>query len=153
MTVAYLGLGSNLGDRRAQLDRAVDAIAAWARVTARSSWIVTAPVGYQQQADFVNGALAIETGRPAAALLAALKTLEVDLGRLPTFPDGPREIDLDLLFYGDEIIEEPGLVVPHPRLHERRFVLEPLCELAPDLVHPVLGSTLSELLAALPQSK
>ena len=139
----FIGLGANLGDREATLRRALELLAAEPGLELRavSSFRETEPVGYLDQPRFVNAAAEIETDLPAADLLALLLEVERRLGRVrgggPRF--GPRMIDLDLLLYGDETIRAPGLRVPHPRLHERRFALEPLAELDPDLELPGHG--------------
>lgn len=137
-----MGLGSNLGDREATLQNALTALAATPgiQIVAVSTFRETAPVGYLDQPTFLNGAVALETELPAADLLARLLDVERSLGRTRDGPRfGPRTVDLDLLAYGEETIEAPGLRVPHPRLHERRFVLEPLAELAPGLEIPGRG--------------
>jgi 2-amino-4-hydroxy-6-hydroxymethyldihydropteridine diphosphokinase len=139
MTRAYVGLGANVGNRRENLDRAVELLAAerGVRVLAVSSVRETDPVGYQDQPRFLNAACAVETELGPRELLERLLAIERALGRERTGPRfGPRTIDLDLLLYGDETLDQPGLTVPHPRLAERLFVLEPLHELAPDLVLP-----------------
>ena len=150
MTTAYVGLGANLGDREATLRRAVELLAQRVEVTAVSRFRDTAPVGFTDQPRFLNGAARVETDLEPRELLGVLLAVERELGRVregtPRF--GPRTIDLDLLLYGDETVDEPGLVLPHPRLHERRFVLEPLAELDADLVVPGRGpvaALLSEL--------
>jgi 2-amino-4-hydroxy-6-hydroxymethyldihydropteridine diphosphokinase len=148
--LAYVGLGGNLGDRRSYLERAVELLGRQpgVRVVRVSSYRETDPVGYVDQPRFLNGAVAIETELGARELLERLLAVERALGRERTGPRfGPRTIDLDLLLYGDETIEEPGLTVPHPRLAERRFVLEPLAELDPELVLPD-GRRVAELLDA-----
>ena len=154
---AYLALGSNLGHRRGHLDAAVGAVAALPGVLGlRLSRVrETAPVGPQDQGAFLNAAAQIRTTLAPTALLEALLAIEARLGR-PARADrrhwGPREIDLDLLMHGAEQIDTPGLTLPHPRLHERRFVLEPLNDLAPDHVVPAVGQTVAHLLATLPAS-
>ena len=148
---AYVALGANLGDREAALRRAVAALAGRAdtSVVAVSGLRETDPVGYVDQPRFLNGAVLIETELGARALLEELLEIERTLGRVRDGRrDGPRAIDLDLLLYGDETIAAPGLTVPHPRLHERRFVLEPLAEIDPELEIPGRG-TVSQLLTAL----
>jgi 2-amino-4-hydroxy-6-hydroxymethyldihydropteridine diphosphokinase len=139
----FVGLGANLGDRERTLRRAVDELRKLpgTEVRAVSSFRDTAPVGYLDQPRFLNGAAELETALPARGLLDELLRIERQLGRDRTQepPQGPRPIDLDLLLYGDEEIDEPGLEVPHPRLHERGFVLEPLFELDPGLFIPGRG--------------
>lgn len=158
MIDACIALGSNLGDRRAHLDRAVAAIRALPGVdkATLSGVYETAPVGPQDQGAFLNAVLRLSTSLPAEELLTGLLNLERRLGR-PVREDrqhwGPREIDLDLLLYGDAVIDLPGLTVPHPRLHERWFALRPLSDVAGDWVHPVLGKTIAELLAAIEPDK
>lgn len=140
-TRAYIGLGSNLATPRRQLARALEALAALAdtRVVAVSSFYRTAPVGLEGQPDFVNAVAAVDTGLAPRALLAALLTIEQEHGRVRTLRNGPRTLDLDLLAYGELQLNEPGLAVPHPRMHERAFVLVPLAEIAPDFVLPGHG--------------
>jgi 2-amino-4-hydroxy-6-hydroxymethyldihydropteridine diphosphokinase len=151
-TTAYIGLGANLGDRERTIRRALDAIddagSMWLLVS--SSLRETDPVGDLDQPRFLNGVAMIGTTASARELLDSLLELERRLGRDRTAsrPGGPRTIDLDLLLYGDETIDQPGLQVPHPRLHERRFVLEPLAEIRPRLVIPGRGRV-SALLAEL----
>ena len=138
MARAYIGLGSNLGDREAALRGALELLRD--DVVAVSSFRETDPVGYLDQPRFLNAAAALETELEPRVLLERLLEVERELGRTRDGPRfGPRTIDLDLLLYGDRVVDEPGLVVPHPRLAERRFVLEPLAELDPDLVVPGLG--------------
>jgi 2-amino-4-hydroxy-6-hydroxymethyldihydropteridine diphosphokinase len=151
LTTAYVGLGANLGDRRATIERAVKLLAAVpeVEVLATSSLRETDPVGFEDQPRFLNGAVAVETALGARELLDVLLDVERRLGRTRHGPRfGPRTIDLDLLVYGDAELDEPGLTVPHPRLHERRFTLEPLAELAPGLVVPGRGPV-EELLRGL----
>ena len=154
MPTAYLGLGSNLGDRQRHLDAAVAAVRALPGVRAvmMSGVHETDPVGPQDQGRFLNAAAAVTTTLPARALLDGMLAIEARLGRPPRAERehwGPREIDLDLLLYGDVVLDEPGLTVPHPRLAERDFVLLPLYDLAPELVHPVTERTVREMLAVL----
>ncbi len=139
MSLVYLALGTNLGDRRANLEAALQALAARLTLTARSSIYETPPWGYADQPAFLNMVVAARTALTPLALLDWLKTLEQELGRRPSFRYGPRQIDLDILFYDDLVLDHPRLTLPHPRLHERAFVLVPLAEIAPDLVHPRLG--------------
>lgn len=151
MARAYIGLGANLGPRETTLLRAVDLLGAepGIEVLELSSFRETEPVGVTDQPTFVNGAVAVETTLSSRELLNALLRVERDLGRVRDGVRwGPRTIDLDLLVHGDEVVDEPGLRVPHARLHERRFALAPLAELEPDLVVPGRG-TVSDLLAEL----
>ena len=142
MTRAYVGLGANLGDRERTLRAAVDGLVAeeGIEVVSVSTLRETEPVGVGEQPRFLNGAVELETTLTARELLDRLLAVEQRFGRVRIPGEhGPRTLDLDLLLYGDEVIDEPGLTVPHPRLHERRFVLEPLAELAPGLLVPGRG--------------
>ena len=142
MTTAYVGLGSNLGDRE-QLVRAAAELIGAARL---STIIETEPWGYEDQPRFLNAVAEVETGLEPQPFLAHLLDDERRLGRERVGPQwGPRTIDLDVLLFGDRVVDEPGLVVPHPRLHERRFVLEPLAELAPELEIPGNGTVRAAL--------
>jgi len=148
VTRAYVALGANLGDRERTLREAVDALAAeeGIEVVAVSTLRETEPVGVGEQPRFLNGAAELETTVTARELLDRLLAVEQRFGRVRSPGEhGPRTLDLDLLLYGDEVIDEPGLAVPHPRLHERSFVLEPLAELAPGLVVPGRGDVESLL--------
>ena len=142
MTRAYVGLGANLGPREVTLLRAADLLAAadGVEVVAVSQLRETDPVGFVEQPPFLNGAIALDTSLSPRAVLELLLEIEEELGRVRGERWGPRTVDLDLLVYGDECVDEDGLHVPHPRLHERRFALEPLAELDPELVIPGLGS-------------
>jgi 2-amino-4-hydroxy-6-hydroxymethyldihydropteridine diphosphokinase len=149
--VVFLGLGSNLGDREAAMDDALARLATRAvRVRVRSSTWLTEPVGGPPQGWFLNAVAGVETALLPAELLAACLAVEREMGRVRAERNGPRTIDVDILLYGERRIDEPGLTVPHPRLHERRFVLAPLAEVAPALVHPVLGRSVAELLERCP---
>ncbi len=144
----YLGLGSNMGDRENNLQQAVKLLSERLRIGKVSSVYETEPVGDAGQPPYLNQICEFYTTLPPASLLALLKGFELKLGR--TGPSGaPRPIDIDILFYGDQMIKTPGLVIPHPRLTERAFVLIPLVEIAPDMVHPVNHKTAKQLLAKL----
>ena len=153
MPRAYVGLGANLGDRQEFIDRAVALLAATdgVQVLAVSELLETDPVGVVDQPRFLNGAAVVETTLSARELLEALLGIERTLGRVRGERWGPRAIDLDLLLYGETVVDEPGLEVPHPRVHERRFALEPLSDLDPELEIPGRGQV-STLLAALAES-
>jgi 2-amino-4-hydroxy-6-hydroxymethyldihydropteridine diphosphokinase len=143
----YIGLGTNLGDRLENLRNALAALPPKVTVLAESAIYETPPWGYADQPDYLNMAVRAATDLPPLELLALLKAIEQAQGRLPTFRYGPRPIDLDILFYGDLVLESPQLVIPHPRLHERGFMLVPLADLNPDLLHPLLGYTVFDMLA------
>ncbi|HEY9075827.1 MAG TPA: 2-amino-4-hydroxy-6-hydroxymethyldihydropteridine diphosphokinase [Anaerolineaceae bacterium] len=142
----YIAMGTNLGDRAANLEKAIALLPPDAQPMRLSPIYETEPWGYTDQPAFLNAVLEAETSLPPLDLLAALKRIESEIGRKPTFRYGPRLIDLDILFYDDLILEADNLVIPHPRLAERLFVLQPLADLAPDLRHPVSGLTIDELL-------
>jgi 2-amino-4-hydroxy-6-hydroxymethyldihydropteridine diphosphokinase len=148
---ACIALGSNLGDPRDNLQRALEELGrAGVQVERRSSLYETAPVGGPAgQPPYLNAVAAVTTALPPHELLRVLNAIETGLGRVRTVPDGPRTLDLDLLLYGDLVLDTPELTVPHPRLHERLFVLEPLVEIAPGAVHPRLGKTVARLHADL----
>ena len=145
----YLGLGANVGNRRANLRMALARMQTFARLEAVSRLYETAPVGLQEQPPFFNAACCVTTGLEPAALFRFLKNLEAEIGRRPGGPLwGPRPIDVDILLYGERVVESDDLRIPHPRLAERAFVLAPLCDLAPEMRHPSLGKTVRELLEA-----
>lgn len=150
MNTAWISAGSNIGDRRAQLGRAIAALEACGRVIAVSSCYETEPVGYDDQPWFLNLAAGLETRLTPHQLLSFCQSIELAQGRMRPFPNAPRTLDLDILFYGDLILDRPDLVLPHPRLEDRRFVLEPLAEIAPLLRHPVLKRSVRQLLELCP---
>lgn len=141
MTLAYVGLGANLGKPRRQVEQALRELEGIprTRVVKASSLYRSAPVGYANQPEFVNAVALLETELTATRLLAELQAIEARHGRSRSFANAPRTLDLDLLLFGDEIIAEPGLLVPHPRMHERAFVLQPLLEIAPQASVPGRG--------------
>lgn len=149
MTVAYVALGGNQGDRLAHLERAVSEMAKSVTVTALSKIYETEPLGFADQPWFLNAVVAVDTELSARALLAILQEIELKLGKATPFLNGPRTLDLDMLLYGDEVIDGPTLVVPHPRMHERAFVLRPLADVAGHVVHPTIGKAIRELLIEL----
>ena len=146
--IAFIGIGSNMGDKVRRCEEAISEILRVDNHTllARSSFYKTRPVGYIEQDWFVNGVIKIETDLEALDLLHALKAIENQLGRVETFRWGPRAIDLDLLFFDGTCLETPEVQIPHPRIQERQFVLVPLAEIDPDLLHPVLKKTVQRLL-------
>ncbi len=157
MTDAFLALGSNLGDRDAALRSALRAIAALAdtRLLAQSPIYETQPLGPQDQGPYLNMATHIRTQLQPIELVRQFQTIERELGRAKPSDRrhwGPREIDIDLLLFGEEVIHTPTLTVPHPGLHERWFVLKPLSDIAPQVVHPLLGRSILELLSAVDAS-
>ena len=157
MAQVILALGSNQGTPKENLDRAVDALKTIGTVVEVAPYIISKPEGYSNQADFINTVLILETQLEPMPLLRALKQLEKSLGRVPTFANGPRVIDLDILFYEDKVLFEDAddytLFIPHPRLHEREFVLKPLSYIRPDFVHPKLNEPIYRLYRALMKKK
>ena len=149
MVEAYLGLGSNLGDREQNLARAIDLLAQRVKIEKSSSLYVTEPVDYGDQPLFLNAVCCVRTSLTPDELLGLAKRIEAALGRKPSFRNGPRPIDIDILFYGDSVVDLPHLTIPHPRLPERAFALVPLAEIAPNLVHPLSGQTVKEMVAQL----
>ena len=145
--IVYLALGTNLGDRLANLKQAIASLTPQMEVKTKSQVYETAPWGYEDQPKFLNQVVKAKTYLDAEPLLKHLKRLEVALGRKESFPNGPRLIDMDILFYDDLVLEMPSLIIPHPRLHERCFVLLPLMDIAPDLVHPVNDKSVREMAA------
>jgi len=145
---AYIGFGSNLGDRLNNCRNAIEALAALpsCSLLKTSSFYETSPVGLVEQPAFINGVVLLETGEDAHWLLRQILNIEKTFGRIRTLKWGPRSIDLDLLFFDDQVINTPELSVPHPFLHERRFVLQPLNEVAPNFYHPCLEKSVADLL-------
>jgi len=148
--LAYLSLGSNVGEREAHLRDAIARLQSQGRVTAVSSLYETEPVEFTKQAWFLNCAAVLETTEAPEQLIAGILTIEREMGRRRTQKKGPRIIDIDILLFGDTIIDSPDLTIPHPAMHQRRFVLEPLAEIAPEVRHPKLKKTIRELRDALP---
>ena len=153
MADAWIALGGNLDDREAALRAALEQISQFADLVRVSQFYETEPVGITDQPAFLNAVAHLRTDLEPHELLEHLLAVEQWMGRERTVRNGPRIIDLDLLLYGHQILDEPGLQVPHPRLQERRFVLAPLAELAPQFVHPVLRQTMAELLEKLPEGE
>jgi 2-amino-4-hydroxy-6-hydroxymethyldihydropteridine diphosphokinase len=143
----YLALGSNLGDRLANLKQAIVALPPQMEVSAKSSVYETPPWGYEDQPKFLNQVIKAKTYLDPEPLLKHLKRLEIALGRKESFPNGPRLIDMDILFYDDLVLNTAALVIPHPRLHERGFVLMPLMDINPELVHPINKKNVREMAA------
>ena len=143
----YLGLGSNLGDRKAILEKALQLLGQRLQIERVSSLYETEPEGYAEQPLFLNAVCLAQTKLGPLQLLSVIKGIEASLGRVPSFPNAPRPIDLDIIFYGDLVMETPELTIPHPRLEERAFVLIPLAEFAPNLLHPASGESIKDLAA------
>ena len=150
---AYLSLGSNVGDREANLRAAIGELGRVGKVIAISSFYETEPVEFTAQPWFLNCALVLETRKLPEELVRELLQIELRMGRRRTQKKGPRTIDIDILLFEDEVVNSGELTIPHPALHERRFVLEPLAEIAPEAVHPVLKKTAREMLHALPSGQ
>ncbi len=148
--LVYLSLGSNLGDRAANLRAAIERLAEAGTMQAKSGLYETEPVDFRDQPWFLNCAVALETSETPRDLLAHALAIEEGMGRRRTRDKGPRIMDIDILLFGDRVIDEPGLRIPHPAMHERRFVLEPLAEIAPGVLHPAIKKTARQLLAGLP---
>ena len=146
MINAYIGLGSNLGDKEDNIKKAIGLMKEKCKILEVSSLYKTEPVGYKNQDWFLNCTVEIKINFRPHELLTFLKSIEKKLGRVKTIKNGPRTIDLDILFYGNEVIKTNNLTIPHPRLHERLFVLEPLKEICPEFVHPILKKNINELI-------
>ena len=151
--LAYLSLGSNVGNREKYLQDAIAHLSQVGQVVATSSLYETEPVDFTDQAWFLNCAVAIDTARAPAALMTGVLQIERKMGRVRTAPKGPRTIDIDILLYDALIIDTPELTIPHPAMQKRRFVLEPLAEIAPRALHPILNQTVKELLDSLPEGQ
>jgi 2-amino-4-hydroxy-6-hydroxymethyldihydropteridine diphosphokinase len=148
--IVYLSLGSNLGDREANLRAAIEKLRELGKIVAVSSFYETEPVEVTAQPWFLNCAVKFDTEKMPRQLISAILAIEQSMGRQRKQQKGPRTIDIDILFFGSSIIDIPSLTVPHPHLHERRFVLEPLAEIAPDVRHPIFKRSIRELRGALP---
>ena len=142
----YISAGSNLGNKMANIEYALDALADAGSISQVSSYFETEPVGYTNQPWFLNLAIELETRLAPSELLRLCLGIEASRDRKRSFPNAPRTLDLDILLYGDIVVREENLMIPHPRLSERRFVLEPLAQIAPDFVHPVLKQSIRSLL-------
>jgi 2-amino-4-hydroxy-6-hydroxymethyldihydropteridine diphosphokinase len=151
--LAYLSLGSNVGDREAQLRAAQARLTPLGRLVAVSSLYETEPVEFIEQPWFLNCVVALETGKTPPQLMAEILGIEEEMGRRRVQKKGPRVIDIDILLFGDIVINTENLTIPHPAMHQRRFVLEPLAEIAPEVLHPLFDKTIRELLDALPEGQ
>jgi len=145
MPIAYLSLGSNIGDKEAQITQALDRLAKVSTVKRISPFYLTEPVGLKDQAWFLNCVAEVETEKDPEKLLSALQSIEKKMGKTKIKINSPRTIDIDILFYDNQVVNQKNLVIPHPRLHTRLFVLRPMMDLNPDFVHPVLKKTIHEL--------
>jgi 2-amino-4-hydroxy-6-hydroxymethyldihydropteridine diphosphokinase len=149
-TLAYLSLGSNVGDREAHLRDAQDRLSAVGRVAGVSSYYETEPVEFTQQPWFLNCALELETSQTPQGLMSSILSIEEEMGRRRVQKKGPRTIDIDILLYGNIVVNSRELTIPHPAMHQRRFVLDPLSEIAAEVRHPTLNQSIREMLDSLP---
>ena len=152
MAKVYLGLGGNVGDAKAQIAQAIEKLREIGTVGKISSLYETEPVGLTDQEWFLNCALILQTIFTPQQLLKKLKHIEKEIGRTPSVQNGPREIDIDILLYEDHILQTDTLIIPHPRMQERAFVLAPLVEIAPRVLHPIIKKTITQLFSELPQT-
>lgn len=153
MIDVYIGLGSNLGQKEENIKKAIDLLKKECTIVKISSLYETEPVGYENQDWFLNAVVKLETRLEPIELLTFAQDIEKILGRKRIIKNGPRTIDIDILFYEDQVLHEETLILPHPRLHERGFVLVPLLEIEPDFLHPIFKKTIAELYYALPKEK
>ena len=151
--IAVIAFGGNKGDVRQNIARALAMLENLGRVEKISPLFITEPEGFKEQPDFINGALLLKTELGARELLKELKNIEAQAGRTPNFTNGPREMDLDIIFFNNEIIDAPGLTIPHPRAKNRDFVLMPLSFIAPGYKHPATGETVSQMLKYVIEAK
>lgn len=146
MAIAYIALGSNLGNKQKNIDKALSLIKKKCEILSQSSWYKTEPIGFKDQDWFINGVIKVRTNFTPLELFNFTQLVEKKMKRIKTIKNGPRIIDLDILFYDHIILKLQNLIIPHPRLHERLFVLQPLSEISPNFVHPVFKKTILELL-------